>query len=310
MDCDIFGHVQGIFHSPWHFWVQRRDLTSRQAVRVFPNFAPLARFALLSSEQSSHLIGAHLQRRRGEGTDFQQLRDYREGDSLRQVDWKTTARMGKLISREYQDERNQQIILMLDTGRRMLAQDGEINHFDQALDAALIVAYLALRQGDAVGLYVGGSQPRWLAPQRGMGAIDQILQVAYDLFPEPVATDYLQDATQILARQQRRALLLWISNVRDEDGEDLLMAAKLLQKRHLLLIASLREQILDETLMKPVETLHEAILAGATAQYLSQRDHVHQLLAQSHVNILDTTCQALPRVLVEEYLRIKRAGRL
>jgi uncharacterized protein (DUF58 family) len=91
---------------------------------VFPNFAPLTRLAMLSADQASRLVGAHLKRRRGEGTDFHQMRDYRVGDSLRQVDWKATARMRRLISREYQDERNQQLIVVPDTGRRMLARDG------------------------------------------------------------------------------------------------------------------------------------------------------------------------------------------
>ena len=98
------------------------------------------------------MVGAHLRRRRGEGTEFQQLREYRLGDSLRQIDWKATQRARKLISRDYQDERNQQVMLLVDTGRRMLARDDGLSHFDHVLNAALLVAYIALRQGDVVGL--------------------------------------------------------------------------------------------------------------------------------------------------------------
>jgi uncharacterized protein (DUF58 family) len=99
------------------------------------------------------VLGAHLRRRRGEGTDFHQLRDYREGDSLRQIDWKAS-RARRLISRDYQDERNQQVMLLLDTGRRMLPASARRrdSHFDHVLNASLVLAYLALRQGDAVGL--------------------------------------------------------------------------------------------------------------------------------------------------------------
>src|SRR3546814_8127123 len=158
-----FKGVQLRLLSPWRLWRQSRVAGVPQTVRVFPNFAPLARFALLSAEQASRMVGAHLKRRRGEGTDFHQMREYRIGDSLRQIDWKATARARKLISREYQDEKNQQLIVVLDTGRRMMAREPAtaqgtraLAHFDHALDASLVVSYLALRQGDAVGLYATG----------------------------------------------------------------------------------------------------------------------------------------------------------
>src|SRR5690606_32996392 len=159
-----FEGVQLRLLSPWRLWRQSRIAGVPQPVRVFPNFAPLARFALLSAEQASRIVGAHLKRRRGEGTAFHQMREYRVGDRLRQIDWKATARARKLISREYQDEKNQQLIVVLDTGRRMLARDGALAHFDHALDASLVVSYLALRQGDAVGLYATGGDERWVAP--------------------------------------------------------------------------------------------------------------------------------------------------
>src|SRR5690606_28797856 len=143
-----FGGVHVSMHSPLRLWRQLCLAGASQRVRVFPNFAPLTKFALVSAEQASRLMGAHVRRRRGEGTDFHQMREYRVGDSLRQIDWKATSRARKLISREYQDEKNQQLVVVLDTGRRMLARDGALAHFDHALDASLLVAYLALRQGD------------------------------------------------------------------------------------------------------------------------------------------------------------------
>ena len=116
--------------SPLGFWRQKRVVPARQGLRVLPNFAPLARLALVGAEQASRVVGAHIRRRRGEGTEFQQLREYREGDALRQIDWKASRRALKLISREYQVERNQQVMLLLDTGRRMLARDGALAHFE------------------------------------------------------------------------------------------------------------------------------------------------------------------------------------
>ena len=169
-------------------------------VRVYPNFVPLTRFALFSADQASRLVGAHVKRRRGEGTDFHQMREYRIGDSLRQLDWKATARARKLISREYQDEKNQQLLLMLDSGRRMLASEGGLSHFDHALNASLVVAYLALRQGDALPAACRWRTPL-VAPQRGMGTVEH-LRASYDLQPRAVATDYLAAATEVSLRQR------------------------------------------------------------------------------------------------------------
>jgi uncharacterized protein (DUF58 family) len=297
-------------YSPLRLWRQLRTTGTVQTVRVFPNFAPLAGFALFSAEQASRLVGAHIRRRRGEGTDFHQMREYRIGDSLRQIDWKATARARKLISREYQDEKNQQLLLLLDTGRRMLAHEGGLSHFDRALDAALVVSYIALRRGDGVGLLATGGEQRWVAPQRGMGAIDTLLRASYDIQPEPMATDYLAAATDLTLRQRRRALVMMVTNLRDEDIEDVLAAVRLLQRRHLVVVASLRERDLDESLDQPVDDVRSAVRAAAAARYIAQRASAHDILRNHRVIVLDVTCEELPAKLVEQYLSIKRSGLL
>ena len=306
----LFDGVQLRLHSPLRLWKQSRVAGAPQKVRVYPNFAPLTKFALFSAEQASRLVGAHLKRRRGEGTDFNQMREYRTGDSLRQIDWKATSRSRKLISREYQDEKNQQLVLMVDTGRRMMAQEGELAHFDHVLNAALVVSYLALRQGDAVGLFAAGGQSRWSAPKRGMATIDTLLRASYDLQPRPVATDYLAAATELSLRQRRRSLVMLVTNVRDEDIEDLLAAVRLLQKRHLVCVASLRERALDEALEAEVHDLPGALHAGAVARYLEQRTAAHEALRSHKVMVLDVASEELPAALVERYLAVKRQGLL
>ncbi|WP_394001936.1 DUF58 domain-containing protein [Luteimonas sp. WGS1318] len=313
----MFEGVQLRLRSPLGLWRQARLAGVPRQVRVFPNFAPLTRLALLSADRASRLVGAHIKRRRGEGTDFHQMREYRVGDSLRQIDWKASSRARKLISREYQDEKNQQLVVVLDTGRRMLAQEpaaagtgGALSHFDHALDAALVVSYLALRQGDAVGLFATGGEARWMAPQRGMGAVDTLLRVSYDLQPQPVATDYLAAATELSLRQRRRGLLMLVTNLRDEDIEDVLAAVRLLQRRHLVIVASLRERALDAVLDAEVHDHDDAVRAGATARYLAQRRAAHDALRNHGVTVLDVTGDALPAALVDRYLAVKRDGRL
>ena len=306
----VFEGVQLRMASPLRLWKQSRIAGTPQRVRVYPNFAPLTRFALFSAEQASRLVGAHLKRRRGEGTDFNQMREYRIGDSLRQIDWKATSRSRKLISREYQDEKNQQLVMMVDTGRRMMAQEGELAHFDHVLNATLVVSYLALRQGDAAGFFASGGESRWVTPKRGMARLDTLLRASYDLQPQPVATDYLAAATELSLRQRKRALVMLVTNVRDEDIEDLLAAVRLLQKRHLVCVASLREKALDEAMDEDVRDLPGAIRAAALARYLEERTAAHEALRSHRVMVLDVTSDELPAALVERYLAVKRQGLL
>lgn len=307
---EVFPGVDIRVHSPLGLWREKRFIAHEDRLRVYPDFAPLAKLALFSAEQATRAVGAHLRRRRGEGTEFHQMRDYRLGDSLRQIDWKATARARRLISRDYQEEKNQQVIVMLDTGRRLLAQDDALPHFDHVLNASLLLSYLALRQGDAVGLFASGGDSRWMAPQRGLGAVDTLLNTLYDLHAQPVATDYLAAASHLAQRHTRRTFVLWVTNARDEDIEDLLGAVKLLQKRHLVCVASLRESVLDRSLETTVETYDDALRAGALAAYLEDRQRAHAALRAQGAHVLDVTCAQLPTAMVEHYLAVKRSGLL
>ena len=305
-----FAGVDLRLFSSLRLWTQLRHTPPGQQVRVYPDFMPLTRLALHSAERASQLIGAHIQRRRGEGTDFHQMRDYRIGDSLRHVDWKATSRVRRLISREYQDEKNQQLVLLLDTGQRLLARDDGRNHFDDVLNAALLLAWLALRQGDAVAMAAHGGEQRWVAGKRGPGHLDTLLRACHDLHPQPVATDYLAAASELSVRQRRRSLVVLLTNIRDEDSDELLAAVQLLKQRHLVCVASLQETALQAMLVPQRDTPHGGIHAAAAAHYLAQRAQVHDALRRHGVDVLDVTPAALPAALVNHYLAIKRAGRL
>lgn len=296
--------------SPWGLFAQQRRIGGTEAVRVFPNFAPMAALALHTAEQASRISGAHLARKRGEGTEFHQMREYRTGDSLRQIDWKATARARKLISRDYQEEKNQRLTLLLDCGRRLLAEDGGLTHFDHALNAALLVAHTALRQGDSVALHTFGAQARSVPPARGPAALDALIEATYDVQPAAVAADYLDVAHRVLAQNARRSLVLLVTNVRDEDVDDLIAGLALLQRRHLVCVASLREAVLDEALAGPVDRFEQALRVGATHQYLQARRRAHAQLRARRIDVLDVRCEQLPAALVQHYLAVKRAGRL
>ena len=294
--------------SPLGLW--RRNLRGgpETRVRVFPNFAAVRKYAQLATSHRLDQLGIHKKRRRGEGMEFHQLREYREGDSLRQIDWKATARTKRLISRDYQDERDQQIVFLLDCGRRMRTRDGELSHFDHTLTAILLTAYVALREGDAAGLLTFAGEERWLPPRKTGAALDELLLTLYDLQPTTGATDYLAAARAFMTRVRKRSMVVLVTNLRDEEDDTLLPALKLLRARHLVLLANLRERSLEQALEEPVTDFDSALLHGAIHEYLDQRRKSFERIHAQGALSLDVLPEQLSVSLVNRYLALKRGG--
>ncbi|MFO2462575.1 DUF58 domain-containing protein [Pseudomonas sp. 15FMM2] len=306
-----FEHCEIHLPSPFGLWLARRHIPVSDVTRVYPDFARLYGAQLLAVDNWLSQLGVRQRQRRGPGLEFHQLREYREGDSLRQIDWKATARQRTPIAREYQDERDQQIVLMLDCGRRMRSQDGELSHFDHALNACLLLSYVALRQGDAVGLCTfAGEQPRYLAPVKGSGQLNQLLNAVYDLDTTRRTADYQAAASQLLARQKRRALVIVVTNLRDEDDEELLTAVKRINRQHRVLVASLREEVLDQLRRDPVQTLPQALAYCGAVDYLNAREELHDRLKTQDLALLDARPSELGAALVTRYMGWKKAGAL
>jgi uncharacterized protein (DUF58 family) len=291
-------------------WRQRRWGGRAQSVRVLPNFKPVVRYSLLALGDRLGQMGIRLHQRRGEGLEFRELREYRHGDSRRRIDWKATSRRQTLISREYEEEKNQQVVLLVDCGRRMRARDGELTHFDHVLNAALLLSWVALRQGDAVGLMTLAGADRWLAPRKGSLGMSSILRSVYDLQTSLEPPDYQEAVTRLTARQKRRSLVVLMTNLRDEDTGELLPALSMLGRRHLVLLASLREAVLREVLAEPAVTFRAALRATAAHRYLEARRHAHERIRGRGVLTLDVEPERLAIQVVNRYLDVKRSGRL
>ena len=305
-----FAPVQVLLESPRGLWQRDDRLGEPETVRIVPNFAAIARYIRLTTDRREALLGIHPRRRRGEGQTFLQLREYRIGDSLRQMDWKATARTRKLIARDYQDERNQTVLFLLDCGQRMRTQDDDLSHFDHALNAMILLAYVALRQGDAVGVQSFGGERRWLAPRSGPGMLTTLINSVYDLQPSLEPPDYAEATNLTLIRQRKRALIVLLTNLRDEDQDELRPAVALLSRRHLVLIANLREPVLDELLARPIHDLPQAQAYATACHYLLHRERIQEELRRQGGIVLDTPPDRLPAAMVNQYLDLKRGGRL
>ena len=303
-----FGPLELWLRSPLGLWERRRRSESGLEVRAYPNFRAAAGYELLAAADRTGSLGIRRRPRRGEGLEFHQLRDYREGDALRQIDWKATSRLQRTISREYQEERDQQVLFLLDCGRRLHSRDGERSHFDAALDALLLLSHVALRQGDAVGLLTFSGPRRWLAPRKGLGHAGTLLHAVHDLRTSPLAGDFAAGARDLVQRARKRALVILLSNLRDEDADELGASLRLLSRHHLVLLVSLREPALAEALASPVRDLHSALRHASVRQYLEQRREALAPLSRDGALLLESEPDGLSVALVNRYLDIKAAG--
>ena len=303
--------IECLVSSPFLIWQYTHELPVVDEIRVYPNYAPVIEYALLATENHLSLMGILKHRRRGQGMDFHQLREFREGDSLKQIDWKASSRMRKMIAREYQDERDQQIIVMMDCGHRMLAQDGDLSHFDHSLNALLLLSYVALRQGDSVGVSTFSHEDqRWIKPVKGVANINSLLNGVFDLQPGSAAPDYSSGARDLIMRQRKRSLVLILTNLRDDDCDDLKAAVYLLKKYHKVVVASLQEQAIVDRLEQPVINLQDALTVASTHAYLSKRDLLVKQLRNSGINTLDVLPEELALSLTNTYLDLKTSGQI
>ena len=285
--------------------------------RVYPDFAQVAKYAWLAGDRRLQEIGVKTYLMRGQGTDFKQLSEYRVGDSVRHIDWRATLRQNKPIVREFQDERDQCVMLLVDCGRRMRADDRQgaigATHFDQVLNAVMLLSYVALQQGDAVGAMTFGTpaaEARSFAPRKGVHALNALMGALYDVQPTTTHSDYVTAAQDLLRRQHRRALVIVITNFRDEDSTELKQALRLLRTRHLVLLASLRERIVAELAAQPLVSGESAVeIAGAHLHEQSRRDAFNRLAGRNAL-MVDAEPERLGIELVNRYHAMKRAGKI
>lgn len=291
----------------WQFQIKRGE---QETVKIYPNFRSISHFRTLGLHNHIGQMGIHLKPRRGQGLDFHQLREFREGDSINQIDWNATSRMRKPISREYQDERDQDIIFLLDCGRRMHTKYGVLSHFDHILNAFLLTSHVALKQGDAVGMMTFAGPDRWISPLKGQHSINTLLNHVYDLHSSTDTSDFSEAVQKLISRHRKRSLIIIITNLHDEDTDDLKQAIDVISKQHLIIIANLREQFLDKNISQPVMNFSSALNYAGTNEYVNRRHRLLKRLRAQGVFIADTLPHLLHIDLINEYLSLKRLGKI
>src|SRR5918912_2666049 len=292
-------------------WVQTKA-GEAETVKVYPNIRR-AREAELRALGARSLVAAHRKTSwRGEGREFESLRDYVRGDELRHVSWTATARRGRLVTRQYQIERDQTILIAIDAGRLMTARIEQETKLDSAVHATLALMSAAARGGDNSGLVVFGRRiTNYLPPERGREHMDAALEALHAVEPEMIEPSYARAFEFIAANCKRRALVVVLTDLVDEEGSrELLSSLKLLRPRHLPLVVTIGDRDLKAAVRDVPANVGDLFTQSVAEEIIHQREAALRLVESQGGLALDVTAAALPPALLETYLRVKKGGLL
>ena len=290
-----------------------------QTVRVYP--------ALHTSEEQqiflarSRQIDLQLRRaqQRGLGRDFESLRDYREGDDLRDICWTATARRGSLITRQYQTERSQPVWIVLDCGRLMRARvalatqppnssrRATSSKLDHACTTAVALAQLALYSGDRVGLLAYGQHiQQRLLPARGAAHLRQMIELLSQVHTETGEADHLRATATLNRLQPRRALILWVTDLAETAMRpEVIDGALQLLRRHVLLFVAMAQPEVESIAQARPKDLEQMFRASAAQEMAGRRELLLARLHEQGALTLDLNPEALTSSVLNQYLTVK-----
>jgi len=288
-------------------WRRHLRLRLPHPMKVYPDVKALGTYALLARRNRIDLMGFRKTRGRGSDVEFDRLRDYQPDDDYRRIDPFASARHRRLITREYEVSRNQNIFFMVDCSRMMAAQSRGLSNLDHALNATLMLSSLALDLGDNVGLMAFDEGVRTFLPiSSGLRSKAAVLHALYDLHESSAEPDYEQAFRALNLRLRQRSLIVIFTNVMDQASFELLRPhLTILMRRHLPLVLLLRDEDLFELAEAQPRSVQELFEVGAAAELATWRERLAGELQRLGALVLDITPSQTTPDLINSYLRIK-----
>jgi uncharacterized protein (DUF58 family) len=288
----------------------RADLA--QTVVTYPNLEEAKRQAVFLVRSRQIELERRSTRTRGAGRAFESLREYREGDELRDICWTASARRGKPVTRLYEIERSQTVWILIDTGRLMRARVGGLSKLDLAVNAALALAQVALYSGDRVGVLAYGRQIEQRLPAaRGSAHLKQIIGRLAAVREDEWEADHVQAATRVLTDQKRRCLIVWITDVSETAmTPEVIQAASQLTPRHLVLFVVIGQSDLKAVAARDPDSVHQMYETAAAQEIVHRRERLLAVLRERGVLALEHGSGSLSPRLVNSYLEIKERSQL
>lgn len=286
------------------------DLT--QTVRIYPAIRPIEEQSLFLARTRQLELQLRKQRQRGQGREFESLRDYLEGDDLRDVCWKASARRGVLISKQHQIERSQPVWLMIDAGRLLQARVGEYTKLDYATTTALAMGQLALVSGDRVGLLAYGRDTQQvLAPARGRTHLRQMMESLALVHGEPSEADHLRATVTLNRLQPRRSLILWLTDLAETSMRpEIVDGAAQLMRRHLVLLVAIEQRDLKRIAATRPEDPKHMFECAAAQELVHWREVLLARLRERGALTLETYPEDMTASVLNRYLEIKEKALL
>jgi uncharacterized protein (DUF58 family) len=288
----------------------RADL--RQGVRIYPDLQMARQHSMYLTRSRQIELEKRLLRQRGMGREFESLREYQDGDEFRDICWTATARRGKLVTKLHQMERSQTVWVVVDTGRLLRAQVGDVNKLDHACNAALTLAQLALFSGDRVGLLAyGRATQQRVPPGRGPAHLRVILEGLASVQPETAEGDHLRAAGALLTAQKRRGLIVWLTDLAETAmTPEVIEGASRLLSRHLVLFVVIANPELARAAAERPRDPEEMFKVSAAQEMMQRRDLLLARLRERGALALEIEPKGLTTALVNQYLAIKERSLL
>jgi uncharacterized protein (DUF58 family) len=306
-----FGDIHLRLLGPLGLCSRQVRVPAEHAVKVYPDLTALTQEALALA-RASDAPAERVQRRVGEGREFESLREYRNGDDYRTIDWKASARRARTMVRVYQPERNQPVLLLLDCGRHMAGKVEGRRKLDHAVDAALRLAKVSLDAGDLVGVLAFASDVRaYLPPRKGREHLRLLTETLYRAEAALEESDYGKAYDFAFARSSRRSLVVLFTDLVDPDASGTLVARTLmLRPRHLPLVASLLDEDLQAAATAVPGSPQDAYTRQAAARLEDEYRRTAVTLRDSGVLVVRAPARGFGAAAINTYLHVKSRGLL
>jgi uncharacterized protein (DUF58 family) len=288
-----------------------RRVEVARSIDVVPNVRGVRSSALQFFSREA-LFGNKVQDQKGEGTEFEALRDYTVGLDSRFIDWKHSARHRKLLSKEFRTERNHQIVLAFDTGYLMVEPVDGLPRLDHAINAGLLLAWISLQGGDLVGLLAFDEMLRqYQQPRRGISNFTRLQRATAGFEYRHTETNFTLGLAELSTRLKRRALVILFTDFVDTVTAELLIeATQRIARRHVVIFVTLRDAVLHGIVDTPPLSFGNVAQAVIAHDFLRDRLTVFERLQRLGVHCLDVPSRSLPIGLINRYLMIKQRGLL
>lgn len=307
-----FGRTVVRVEGPLKLATRQTAVGEPDSVRVDPDISALAEYEALARRGQLAEIGVRTLRRPGEGTEFERIRDAVPDDPLRSINWRATARTGRLMAVDLVPERAQPVVVCVDRGRLMGVGAGAMTKLDHAITAALLLVHVALRTGDRAGVLAFADRvDAWVPPRPGRLQMRAVLETLRPLQPATVESDYDEAFETLSRRQGRRALVVVFTDVLDSDqARSLIAQCARIRKRHLPLVVTVRDPALDAVARVRPRDAEQVYARAVAAGLLADRADVLRTLRRNGVEMLDADARVLSPRLVNRYLELKRRARI